>query len=174
MGAAERPYTKSIKSFLWLPPIDGNAATYGPDRSFVSMENYPYCRVLIQIGNIAANATLTFKQATNVGGGSNKALGFTTIWQADAGAGAPQDQDKFIKTTVSANSYTILNATHDSYLMVVEFKADALDVTNRFDCIRPNIACGAGATLISCQIDMMDGKFIGSLDPKVMPSMLLN
>ncbi len=174
MGAAERPFVKSIKSFLWLPPVDGNGTTYGGDRSFVSMKDYPYVRVLFQFGNQAGTTTITFKQAKNVGGGSNKTLGFTTIWQAQSDAGSPWDQDKFIKVTVAANSYATVAATHDNYLMIVEFKADQLDVTNGFDCIRPNIVCSAAANLLSCQIDMMDGKFVGSLDPKVMPSMLVN
>ncbi len=177
MGAAERPFTKSIKSFLWLPPVDGNGNTYGPDRSFVSMRNYPYARVILQFGVIGAgNTTLTFSQAKNVGGNSNKVLGFNTIWQQNSQAGnPPYNQDIFTKTTVAANSYTILGASHDNYLMIVEFKADVLDVTNDFDCIRPNIICGAVSTILSCMIEMHDGKFVGSAtDPKIMPSMLID
>lgn len=175
MGAADRPFVKSIKSFLWLPPVDGNGVTYGPDRSFVTMANYPYVRCLFQFGVVSANAALTFSQAKNVGGNSNKALGFSTIWLQDSQTGnPPYVQDQFVKTTVTANSYAILAASHDNYLMVVEFKADVLDVTNGFDCIRPNIVCGADVTLLSVQIEMMDGKFTGSLDYNVMPSMLVD
>jgi len=173
MGTQTRPISKAVKTFMWLPPLDITGAQQGPNREFVCMKNYPYVEFLFAFGNVAGDVSITFEQALNVGGNSNKALAFRQYWSCNSRAATPNLQDLWSLTT--AATCTVTAAGHDNYLYRFEFKSDELDVDNRFDCIRPNISSpGANACLACVIINMHDGKFIGSLSGNIMPSMMIN
>jgi len=162
------------RMWMFRPPIDGNGATYGGDKQFACLRGFTDFVIHFFFGNVAtADSTITLKQAKNVGGSGAKELAFDTIWLVKSDAGDPVDQDKPVRTTVAANSFTVANATHDNHHMMVEMHASQLDVQNGFDCIRPNFVGGAGATLVAIVIEAYNPRYKGAeADLNVFPSML--
>ncbi len=168
-------FTQRMKSVPFYMPKDANGADVGGAISFISLKNYPWAVVNVMVGNLAADATLTLKQAKNVEGGSSKALAFTRLLKCQTVAGDTIDQDKFIEEAVASNSYTLANASQDNHWFKIEVKAAMLDVSNGFDCFRPQITAGAGATLLAVWVDLMLGRSRGDEEnTKIMKSALRN
>jgi hypothetical protein len=153
--------TQRIKSVPFYMPKDATGADVGGAIPFISLKNYPFAVVNVMVGNLAADATLTLKQAKNVEGGSSKALNFAKLLKCQTVAGAEEDRDKFIEEAVTNNSYTLANASQDNHWFKIEVSASMLDVNGGFDCFRPNIAAGAGATLLAVWVDLFFGRSRG-------------
>lgn len=153
-------------NIIWVPrvPIDGNGATYGGDFQFACMKNFAHATCFWLFGNIAADATISIEQAKDIGGNSAKAYTIDTLYKQQCNAGTNYDQTKFIEEAVNATSRTIANASEDSYLFMVEIEGEQLDVSNGFDCLRPKVVNGAGATLVTMGVIFSNPRFQGRLD----------
>lgn len=161
------------KVWVFQPPIDGTGAVFGGNKQFACLRGITDVVIHFIFGNLAADGTITLQQAKNVGGNGAKALAFDTIWLTKSDAGAPEDQDKPVRTTVAANSFTAAAASMDNTHMQIEMHVSQLDVQNGFDCIRPNFAGGAGASLVCIIIEGRNPRYTGAeSDLNVSPSML--
>jgi len=94
---------------------------------FFSLQNIHRAVVIIATGDMAVGATLdvTIDQATSTAGAGSKALSGKSITQLSAAAGDADD------------------------VIIMEIRAEELDVTNNYDCI--NVRCSpAGAATEFC------------------------
>lgn len=159
---------------IWVPqpPKDVNGLTLGGNYQFACLKNGARWAAHFIFGNVAADGTITLKQAKNVGGSGAKALAFTTYYYCKTNDGDVEQQDTFQKLTATGNSITVANATDDNGYFMIEGKTDMLDVSNGFDCIRPELTGGAGATLAMIMLELNDLRYGGTLGNDKVPSML--
>jgi hypothetical protein len=154
-------------------PVDSTGAAQGGNLSAVSVRAYKDIVFHYVFGNVAADCAITLQQCKNVGGSGGKALAFDTIYLVKTNAGAPEDQDKAVRTTVASNSFTVANATHDNHHMMIEMQTDKLDVSNGFDCVRPELSSPAGACLVCMFVELLNPRYSGDeSNLRVMPSAL--
>lgn len=130
-------------------PVDSQSGANAGD--FVSMKGYDRCTILVYkaAGVAGDDPVLTVKQATDVAGGTNKALNFTRI---DAKVGAQTGVGTFTKVTQAAgNTYTDLVSAEAQGLFAIEFKSEDLDTNGGYDCIQISVpdTGSAGAQLLT-------------------------
>lgn len=126
----------------FIAGADWNADLTG---DWVSLKNYNNVAVVFHkaAGTAGDDPSIRLQQATDVSGTGAKALNFTHIYHK-IGSTAISDVGTFTRvdlTTatddldlVSVNSVDLVTDTGEA-MIVVEVKADDLDVTNGFDCI---------------------------------------
>ena len=132
-------------------PQDINGATLNED--VVSLKGYEHIDVVISVGNVAGDITVTLKQSSDVAGTGEKALAFDAMWK---------DQTK---TTVTSDTFDIAAASDDNSIFVIPIDASELDVDNGFDCIRVDLTDPAAAALVSCTYEMCGGRYGALIDP---------
>lgn len=104
------------------------------DTDYVSLKGYAGCMIIISIadGTTVTGSTITLQQATAVAGTSEKPLGFTRML-ANTDYAASKN---LTETAVTNNTFTTQTVNSKDSLYVIDVKADQLDVTNGFDCLR--------------------------------------
>lgn len=132
-----------------IVPVDSQSGANNGD--WVSMKGYDRCSIVLikAAGTAGDDPVFTVRQATAVDGTGAKALNFTRI---DAKVGAQTGIGTFTTVTqAAANTYTDTVSAEAQAIMVVEFKAEDLDVNNGFDCIQLQIpdTGSAGAQLLT-------------------------
>lgn len=140
--------TKLVKAFNVL---DINGQTLNED--YVSLKNYEHVDVVIHVGNVAGNVTVTLKQATAVAGTGEKALAFDYVYENGT------------KTTVSSDTFDILAASDDGNTFIIPIDASELDVANGFDCLRIDLTDPSAAALVSCYYHLNSARFAGDALP---------
>lgn len=118
-----------------------NMATGANNGDWVSLKNYNRVAIVFVAGAGTAgqDPTLTVLQAKDVTGASSKALTFT---RADIKV-ATALTSVGIFTTVAqaaANTFALTGDAALQKLLVVDIKAEDLDIDNGFDCVQANIA----------------------------------
>lgn len=106
----------------------------------VSLKNFGRCTLVFQKASGSANEdpTLTVLQAKSVAPSNTKALNFTELMIKQ---GTLNAVGTWTKTTQSAaNTYTNTTLSESEAVIVIEFKAEDLDVDNGYDCIQVTIA----------------------------------
>jgi len=122
---------ESVKIIGAFPPQDWiNVATTA---KYVSLKNYDHLTIVIRTGAIPGGAgAVTVTQAVNVaGGGTPKALAFTSQWLGTSLSGL------LTETAVVANPFLLDTALSPH---VIEIDADTLDVDGGFDCVTVGVA----------------------------------
>lgn len=126
-----------------FPPSDINSDA---DGDWVSLKNYEGCLVVFHkaAGTAGDDPSIRLRQATDVAGTSAKALNFKHIYHK-IGATALSAISTFTRidlTTatddldlVSVNGSDLLTDVGES-LIVVDVRADSLDVSGGFDCVQ--------------------------------------
>jgi hypothetical protein len=125
-----------------IVPLDLGSARTGDT---ISMKNWGTCTVVFfkAAGSASEDPTLTFEQATSIAPSAAKALTFTTIYTKQ---GTLTSVGTWTKTTQSAAAtYTNATLSESQAIVVINIKAEDLDVDNGFDCMRVTIA-DAGST----------------------------
>lgn len=163
----QSPYNQ--KRVTYLSPVNINGAQIGGDRSFVSMRNYQRAECNIMVGAASSTPAVTLSQAKNVEGNGSKALGMVEVWKQMPLASPTEEGDLWQRVDVTSNTFDL--AANTNYIIVV--KADDLDVTNKFDCIRMEIAAEAGTNLVAGFYDMGHARYKGEGNTQ-MPSALVN
>lgn len=158
-----------MKPVAFLLPRDINGLEIGPDRLFHSMKAYRKASVFIAIGNLAGDLTFDLLQAKNVEGGSQKALAFSKIYRQDPNS----NDESWVPQTVTNNTITFANASEDNTHWCIDIDDTDLDVTNDFDCIRPNVNPAAAATLCAITIVFYEPRYAGRFHEQ-MPSTRVN
>jgi len=64
------------------------------------------------------------------------------------------------ETTVTSDTYTVGSDPNNLY--VIEIDAAELDVNNGFDCVRFNLASGAGTTLLAATYILSGARYSGN------------
>lgn len=124
-------------------PIIGALATTNGDCDYVSLKGFERMTIVIAVDNATTvtGGAVTLKQATDVAGTSEKALGFSTMWaNTDAAAG-----DTLTETAVTSDTFTTSTTDNKNLLYVIELDAADLDVANGFDCVRVDVLSMANA-----------------------------
>lgn len=150
-----------------------NGLIIGGNISAVCLKYYNWAVVNILFGNLAADCTIAMQQAKNVGGSGIKTLGLAKMFKQTTNNSDPEQADMFQEVTVTADVYTVSNSSEDNAFFKIEVNPADLDVDNDFDCIRPLVTAGAGATLVAVWIDLFAARYRGKENqPKVFPSAL--
>lgn len=157
------------KRVNYLSPVNINGAQIGGDRSFVSMRNYLKAECCLMVGAASSTPAVTLSQAKNVEGNGSKALAFLEVWKQMPGASPQEEGDLWQRVDVTSNTFDL--AANTNYIIVV--KADDLDVNNKFDCIRMEIAAEAGTNLVAGWYDLEHARYMGEGNT-LMPSALVN
>jgi hypothetical protein len=145
-------------------PVDTNGVAQGGNFPFVSLRHHSDVVVHFIFGAVGGDCNITLQQAKNVGGNGAKALGFDKVYTVQTDAGSLEDQDKAVPVAVVSDSHPVEADTDDNYHIMIEFKADQLDVNNGFDSIRPNLSDPAAATLVCIMVELLNPRYSGIED----------
>jgi hypothetical protein len=106
----------------------------------ISLKNWGRCAIVFHkgAGSASEDPTLTVLQASSVAPSNAKALTFTELYVKQ---GTLSSVGTWTKTTQSAaNTYTNATLSESECVIVIDIKAEDLDVDNGFDCIQVTIA----------------------------------
>lgn len=134
-----------VSGFL---PVAMNAGA--PSVDYVSMKDYGRCAIIFfkAIGTNGDDPTITLLQATAVAGTGAKALNITRVDKKQAASnllatgifatstpGSPATHDTFL-----TNTWTNSDLAEQAAVVIIDVKAEDLDIDNGFDCITVTIA----------------------------------
>ncbi len=131
-------------------PVDLAAAANNGD--WVSLKNFGRVAAIIYkaAGTAGDDPVFTLRQATDVAGTGAKALNFTRI---DSKVGTQTGIGQFTTTTqAAANTYTDAVSAEAQAIMVVDIKAEDLDVDNGFDCVQLQIPDVGSNAQLGCAL----------------------
>jgi hypothetical protein len=135
---------------LGFKPVDMKTGANSSDR--VSMKGYGRCAVIFikAVGTAGDDPVLSFKQAQDVAGTGEKALGVTRIDKKQAAtdltavgtftkstSDSPATNDTF-NTTLG--TWTNSDLAEQCAIVVADIKAEDLDIANGFDCVTCNVS----------------------------------
>lgn len=121
----------------------------GSTSDYISMKGYGRCAIIFfkAVGTAGDDPTITLKQATAVAGTANKALNITRIDKKQAAtnllstgtfttstSASPASNDTF-----STNTWTNSDLAEQAAVVVIDVKAEDLDIDGGFDCITATI-----------------------------------
>lgn len=118
-------------------PVDMSTAANNGD--WVSLKNYGRVAIVLfkAAGTAGDDPVFTLRQAQDVGGAGAKELNFTRI---DTKVGTLTSVGTFTKVTQAAgNTYVDAVSAEAQAIMVVDIKAEDLDLANGFDCVQLQI-----------------------------------
>lgn len=136
-----------------IVPVDLQAAANNGD--WVSLKNYGRCAIVLfkAAGTAGDDPVFTLRQATDVSGTGAKELTFTRI---DSKVGTQTAVGTFTKATqAAANTYTDAVSAEAQAIMVVDIKAEDLDVANDFDCIQLQIPDVGSNAQLGCALYLL-------------------
>jgi hypothetical protein len=131
-------------------PVDMAAGANAGD--YVSLKNYGRCAIVLfkEPGTAGDDPTITLTQATDISNSLSdaKALNITTVYKKQAAtnllavgtytkstSASPASLDTF-----SANTWTNSALAEQAAIIIIDVKAEDLDIDNGFDCITVSIA----------------------------------
>jgi hypothetical protein len=143
-------------------PIDFETGANNGD--WVDMALFDRCTVIIYkaAGTAGDDPVITMKQATDVTGGTNKALNFTRI---DAKVGTQTATGAFTTVTQAAgNTYTDTVSAEAQALWLIEFQASDLDVNGGYTCLQVSVpdTGSAGAEIGTALYILRGARFGGA------------
>jgi hypothetical protein len=126
-----------------------NLATGANNGDWVSLKGYGRCAIVLfkGAGTAAQDPTITLEQARTVGGSGNKALDITRVDKKQGAAltsigtftkstaASPATNDTF-----SNNTWTNSTLAEEQAIVVIDVRAEDLDIDGGFDCIQAKIA----------------------------------
>lgn len=153
-------------------PID--LQTGANDGDWVSLKNYNHVALVLfkAVGTSGDDPTLTIEQATDVAGGSAKALDFTDIFTKQ-GADLASVGTWTKVTQASGNTYTDATSAELQAIWVVEFDGADLDVAGGFDCVRGRVADIGGNAQLGAMLYVLSEPRFGN-DAEAMPSAIVD
>jgi hypothetical protein len=119
---------------------------------WVNLKDYFRCAVVLfkAVGTNGDDPTITLSQATDVNGTNSKALSFTRVDKKQAASNllavgqfttststSPATHDTF---TPASGTWTNSDLAEQAAIVVIDIKAEDLDVANGFCCIQASIA----------------------------------
>jgi hypothetical protein len=165
-----------VSAFL---PVAMNSGA--PSVDWVSLKNYGRCAVVFfkAIGTNGEDPTITLLQATDVSGTGSKGITINRVDKKQAATNllttgqfatstpaVPGSHDTF-----STNTWTNSDLAEQAAIVVIDIKAEDLDIQNSFDCVSFTIAdVGTNAQLGCAFFIMHEPKF--GVDP--LPSAIVD
>jgi len=130
--------------------------TGGQSGDWISMKGYQKLQFLILTEAWAAGTSaITLQQATNIAGGSAKALTYAKHWVSTT---YPSEAAPLWVQT--AGTLTLPNTANQAYL--IEVDADSLDADNGFDCVQIVFGTpGANADYLQCPAILSEPRYGG-------------
>ncbi|WP_289296237.1 hypothetical protein [uncultured Reyranella sp.] len=131
-------------------PVDLQSAANNGD--WVSLKGYGRVAAILYkaAGTAGDDPVFTLRQATDVSGTGAKALNFTRI---DSKVGTQTGIGQFTTTTqAAANTYTDAVSAEAQAIMVVDIKAEDLDIDNGFDCVQLQIPDVGSNAQLGCAL----------------------
>ena len=131
-------------------PVDLQSAANNGD--WVSLKGYGRVAAILYMaaGTAGDDPVFTLRQATDVSGTGAKALNFTRI---DSKVGTQTGIGQFTTTTqAAANTYTDAVSAEAQAIMVVDIKAEDLDIDNGFDCVQLQIPDVGSNAQLGCAL----------------------
>lgn len=131
-------------------PINSGTARAG---DVVSMKNWGRCSIVyFKDGGVnGEDVTLTVEQCVSVAASSAKALDFTRI-DTKQGAALTSVGTWTQVTQAAGETYTNTDLGGQQAILVIDIKAEDLDVDNGFDCIRVSASDAGTATSLACAL----------------------
>jgi len=130
-------------------PINIGTARAG---DVVSMKNYGRCAIVFlkDAGVNNEDVTLTVEQCSSVAPSNAKALNFTRV---DVKQGTLTSVGTWTTTNPAAgNTYTNTDLGGQQALIVIDIKAEDLDLDNNFDCVRVSTSDAGTATSLAAAV----------------------
>lgn len=131
-------------------PVDMQTGANAGD--WVSLENYERCIVVLYkgIGTAGDDPVFKLQQAKTSAGGTSKNLDFTEIY-SKVGSTAVSGVTAWTETTQAADtSFTDATSAENEAFIVVEVKADDLDVSNDYKFVQLSVADVGSNAQIGC------------------------
>lgn len=159
---------EGAKIILMAPPLDTTGAAY--DTLYVKLGQYRRLAIIIVVGNRAGATTpnVTLTQATSSGGAGAKSLAFDQAWGVD---GVAQTSGKDTLTALTVTSDAVPLSANDNSVLVIDIRADQLDINNGFKWVKATIATpGANA----CPVAVVGIAYAGDhvAKPETLPTLL--
>jgi len=134
-------------------PINIGTARAG---DVISMKNWGRCAIVFfkDAGVNNEDVTLTVEQASSVAPSNAKALAFTRV-DTKQGAALTSVGTWTKVTQAAANTYTNTDLGGQQALLVIDIKAEDLDVDNGFDCIRVSSSDAGTATSLGAALYLL-------------------
>lgn len=129
-------------------PVDMQTGANAGD--WVSLKNYGRCAVVLfkAVGTAGDDPTITLSQATDVAGTDVKELNFTRVDKKQAATNLLAVGTFTTVTQDAGNTFTHADLAEQAAIIVIDIKAEDLDIENGFDCIRASVAdIGSNAQL---------------------------
>jgi hypothetical protein len=144
-----RNMAQSMKIVSRVLPQVVTAAQIGT-YNFTSLRNYQGAGVLIKCGALnGAAPTISVTQAKNVEGNGMKAISFDAYYTNVPGSSPQEEEDRWDESTGAAGSVTVVAST----VFFIPIRPGMLDVSNDFDCIRPELT--APGTNLALSVDVI-------------------
>jgi len=127
---------------IWaLPPVVPSSSV----PLYVNLQFYQRATVLIGVSNATTvtGSAITLLQAKDVLGLSEKALGFTIVYQSLLS----QTADKQVSTTVASNTFTTDSTDNAKLLYQIDIDKASLDSAGGFGCMRLGVGDATAATI---------------------------
>lgn len=115
---------------------------------FVSLSKAARISIIIMgtTNGTGGASAITLNQAKTSGGGSSKALAFSTYYNC-AGIIAGTPNDTYVATAVSSNTYNTPTTASQSFVNIIEVRGTDLDVNNGFAFVQLAMATQSNVTL---------------------------
>jgi len=137
-----------------LAPVDANGAT--KTGTEINMGIYDHVMFILQIGNIAGDATLTIEECSAAAGTGNTARAFNYRVYAAI------DTDTIgAITAATSGGLTLANASYDNKTVVVEI--DSSELTAGYPFVRVIVTPASAATLISCVAICSGSRYLANI-----------
>jgi hypothetical protein len=144
-------------------PVDMQTAANTGD--YVSLKNYNRCVIVLfkAAGTNGDDPTITLTQATDVAGTSVKNL--STITKIYTKQGTLTGVGTWtVVTQAAAATYTDTDSAENQAIWAIEVKAEDLDVSNGFDCLKAAVADVGGNAQLGCMFYIMcEPRYAGPL-----------
>lgn len=136
-----------------IVPVDLQTAANNGD--WVSLKGYGRCAIVFfkAAGTAGDDPVFTLRQAKDVSGTTPKELNFTRI---DTKVGVQTGIGTFTKVAQAAgNTYVNTDSAEAQAVMVVDIKAEDLDVEGGYDCLQLQIPDVGGNAQLGCALYLL-------------------
>ena len=146
MGTGVR-HIDRYKTLALLIASAGNTTTPWVDMALFSHVTF---FVIANNANTVTGAAITVNQATNVSGGSSKALTYNNYFVCTGGfTTQASTSDTWTQTTGVSGTFTTATTASTILGYAIEIQDTDLDLNNAFTCVQVAIASGAANTTFS-------------------------
>ena len=133
-----------------------NLAAAANNSDWVNLKLYARLLIIFFKGAAASGTedpTVTFLQATDVAGGSSKALNIARAWtKTDADL---TTIGQFTAGVPSTNTLTVASSAQKGAIWAIEVLASELDRANAFSCVQANVADVGSVAQLGCMLYLL-------------------